>query len=170
MSATAMPTAGAEPRPAGSRPLRARLLVAAIAVSLSAVTLPGPAQAHQTSGGGGGGGGAIGLINESRGANGRSGLAYDGELQAVAQAQADRMAAAGSIWHTSNLGGKLSWGWWAWAENVGYGASVGSVHAAFMNSGYHAANILDRDFNYVGVGVAYGADGMVYVAQVFGAW
>ena len=38
-----------------------------------------------------------------------------------------------------------------------------------MISGYHAANILDPSYNYVGVGVAYGSDGKVYVAQVFGA-
>ena len=69
-----------------------------------------------------------------------------------------------------NLGDELSWGWWTWAENVGRGWSVDGLHHAFMNSSFHSSNILNSSYNYVGVGVAYGWDGRVYVAQVFGAW
>ena len=53
---------------------------------------------------------------------------------------------------------------------MGYGPSARWIHNAFMDSTYHSSNILDPSYNYVGVGVAYGSDGTVYVAQVFGAW
>ena len=113
---------------------------------------------------------AVALINESRGAHGLPGLMPDRELQIIANRQANRMAQSGYIFHSGDLGGRLSWGWWAWSENVGYGPSVRWVHGAFMNSSYHSSNILHSSYNYVGLGVAYGADGNVYVAQVFGAW
>lgn len=161
-------------RPRSVHPLRlmAGIALAGIALALAVVALPGPALAHQPPAGGAAGpsGTAVGLLNESRAANGIAPLAGDPELQGIADRQAGRMAESGSIFHSGDLGGQLSSGWWAWAENVGYGASVGSVHGAFMNSGYHASNILDASYNYVGVGVAYGSDGNVYVAQVFGAW
>ena len=42
---------------------------------------------------------------------------------------------------------------WRWVgENVGYGPDVATVHAAFMNSPAHKANILDRDYTEVGIG------------------
>lgn len=113
---------------------------------------------------------AAGLLNASRADHGLPRLMPDRELQIVANRQANRMAEDGYIYHSGNLGGQLSWGWQAWAENVGYGPSVHWVHGAFMNSGYHASNSLGSSYNYVGVGVAYGSDGKVYVAQVFGAW
>ena len=144
----------------------ARLLFVALALAVSVVCLPsealaGPADDASYS---------VALLNETRWAHGLPELTPDRELQILANRQANRMAEAGYIFHTSDLGGRLSWGWWAWSENVGYGPSVEWVHDAFMNSDYHAANILRRSYNYVGVGVAYGADDKVYVSQVFGAW
>lgn len=138
----------------------------AVIVALSVVALPGRATADPA----GDAGTAAALINESRWNAGLHGLMPDRELQVIANRQANRMAESGSIFHSGDLGGQLSWGWWAWSENVGYGPSVGWIHNAFMNSSYHASNILHSSYNYVGVGVAYGADGLVYVAQVFGAW
>lgn len=146
-----------------SRSSRARLLVVALILALSVVVLPGRAAAGPA-------GDSAWLVNQSRAEYGVHHLTWDHELYVVAQRQAESMADNGYIFHTGDLGGQLSWGWWAWAENVGYGPSVDWIHGAFMNSGYHAANILDPTYNYVGVGVAYGWDGSVYVAQVFGAW
>ncbi len=144
----------------------ARMLLAAVILALSAMVLPqralaGPADDASY---------AVDAINETRWAHGLASLTPDRELQILANRQANQMAQSGHIHHSGDLGAQLSWGWWAWAENVGYGPSVGWVHGAFMNSWYHSANILDPTFNYVGVGVAYGYDGKMYVAQVFGAW
>lgn len=113
---------------------------------------------------------AVWLVNQSRSDQGLPRLLPDRELQVVANRQANDMAASGYIYHSGDLGGRLSWGWQEWAENVGYGPSVDWIHNAFMNSRTHAPNILNPSYNYVGVGVAYGVDGKVYVAQVFGAW
>ena len=154
--------AAIEPR----RISRARTLVVALTLALAVFAAPQSAAADPA----GDAGAAAWLVNQTRADHGLSPLTADYELQVLANRQANRMAESGSIFHTSNLGGRLSWGWQRWAENVGYGPSVGWVHGAFMNSWYHSANILDPSHNYVGVGVAYGGDGNVYVAQVFGTW
>lgn len=152
--------------PEQPRASRVRVVGVAVVVALSVIMLPGRAMADPAEDAGV----AAGILNESRADHGLPRLMPDRELQIVANRQANRMAEDGYIYHSGNLGGQLSWGWQAWAENVGYGPSVHWVHGAFMNSGYHASNSLDPSYNYVGVGVAYGSDGKVYVAQVFGAW
>ena len=143
-----------------------RTLVVAIMLVLAVFAVPQPAAAGPADDASA----AAWLVNQTRADHGLGYLTPDYELQVLANRQANRMAESGSIFHTANLGGQLSWGWQRWAENVGYGPSVGWVHDAFMNSWYHSSNILDPSFNYVGVGVAYGYDGKVYVAQVFGSW
>lgn len=143
-----------------------RMLMIAVIVAASVSALPGRAMAGPADDASY----AVALVNETRWAQGLPELMPDRELQILANRQANRMAASGSIFHSGNLGAELSWGWWAWSENVGYGPSVGWVHDAFMNSSYHSSNILDPSKNYVGVGVAYGGNGKVYVAQIFGAW
>jgi uncharacterized protein YkwD len=143
-----------------------RMLLAALILAASVIGLPRPAIAEPADDASA----AVALINQSRWAAGLSGLSPDRELQIIANRQANRMAEAGYIFHSGDLGAQLSSGWWAWSENVGYGPSVGWVHNAFMNSYRHSSNILGASYNYVGVGVAYGWDGNVYVAEVFGAW
>lgn len=139
--------------------------VTVVALVLAVLVVPGRADAGPS----GDAGFAAGLVNDTRAAHGLGPLTWDWELQVLADRQAGAMAAEGHIYH-SDLGSQLSWGWWGWSENVGYGPSVGWIHGAFLNSPYHAANMLSWSYNYVGVGVAYGRDGSVYVAQVFGAW
>jgi len=143
-----------------------RMVVMAAILSLAVLASPGRAYAGPAADAGV----SVDLVNESRAHNGLAALIPDWELQVVANRQAQQMAGNGYIYHSSDLESQLSWGWRAWAENVGYGSSVGWIHERFMNSGYHAANILHSSYNYIGVGVAYGSDGNVYVAQVFGRW
>ena len=143
-----------------------RMLVVALFLALSVTALAAPAVADATDDASL----SVALVNQSRAAHGLYRLTPDGELQSVAQRHAHRMAEHGYISHSEDLGWDLSWGWWGWAENVGYGPSVSWIHNAFMNSWYHSSNILSASYNHVGVGVAYGSDGRVYVAQVFGAW
>jgi uncharacterized protein YkwD len=52
------------------------------------------------------------------------------------------------------------------AENVGVGYTVYSIHRAFMNSSAHRANILDRRWNGVGVGVV-SSGGRLWVTEIF---
>src|SRR5687768_6817438 len=136
-------------RPRGHR---ARMLVPALLVALSALVLPGPAVADPA----GDASVAADLVNQSRGHHGVHQLMADPELQAVANRHANRMAARGYAFHSGSLGDQLSWGWWAWGENVGSGPAVEAIHAGFLGSHSHAATMLGERYNYVGVGVAYG--------------
>lgn len=148
------------------RARKARLLLVGLLLAISVMSLPTSAVADPADDAGI----EAGLINQARSDYGLSRLAPDRELQVLANRQANRMADAGYVFHTGDLGGALSWGWQGWAENVGYGPSIGWIHDAFMNSWHHSSNILEPSYNYVGVGVAYGYDGNVYVAVVFGSW
>jgi len=106
-----------------------------------------------------------GLINGARASAGLSGYQYSGDLAAVAQGQADRMAAAKRLYHNPNLTTDVkNWQWVG--ENVGYGPDVNTLFSAFMHSPPHRANILDHDFTQVGVG-AVTAGGTIWVSMVF---
>jgi len=56
--------------------------------------------------------------------------------------------------------------WTRWGENVGVGGSVRSIQGAFMDSPPHRANILGH-FRYVGIGVAIGGRGRIWVTVDF---
>lgn len=61
--------------------------------------------------------------------------------------------------------------WRAMGENIAKNFTVAAAEAAFMNEprfeNNHRGNILNPRYNYIGVGIARGADGMVYVTQEF---
>ena len=93
-------------------------------------------------------------INNARGAVGARRLVLDRELSKVARRHAWEMDSKNSLYHTPSS--KLRWRVTRWnhlGENVGAGQTVLSLHQAFMNSPSHRANVLDRDFKHVGVGV-----------------
>ena len=50
---------------------------------------------------------------------------------------------------------------------MGVGYDVNGLMAAFVKSPAHYENIVDPEFNYVGVGVSYGADGRLYTTHDF---
>ena len=104
--------------------------------------------------------------NASRSEAGRSKLVVKGDLVSVARAHSERMADDGTIYHNSNLSKEVGGGWWAIGENVGMGPTCSSLHDAFMDSPGHRANILDKDYNQVGIGVVI-LDETIYVTVVF---
>jgi cysteine-rich secretory family protein len=106
-------------------------------------------------------------INRERAHVGRHSLALKSDLTYIARRHSRRMAADGTIYHNDNLGNEIPGRWYAAGENVGMGPDCQSIHDAFMASPGHKANILDRDYNQVGVGVAMGDDGTVYVTEDF---
>jgi hypothetical protein len=89
-----------------------------------------------------------------------------GDLVDVARRHAARMAAEGRLHHNPSLGSEVQ-DWEAVGENVGVGASVDDIHRAFMASASHRHAILSTAFTEVGLGVAFGPDGRLWVAQVF---
>jgi len=141
------------------RRLASLLVTTAVAVGGLAVTAPAAHASTEESQ-------FTSLANSERSSRGLRSYSVASDLVAVARRHAQRMAAAGKIWHNPNLGSEVS-GWQAVGENVGMGGSASSIHQAFMNSAAHRANILDGDFTQVGMGTARDSKGVLYVTQVF---
>lgn len=107
----------------------------------------------------------VAKINAARVAAGLRAYAVRSDLTAVAQAQAARMATRNTLYHNPNLRTDVkNWQWVG--ENVGYGPDALTLHAAFMASPGHRANILDHDFTEVGVGYVV-SGGRLWAAEVF---
>ncbi len=77
------------------------------------------------------------------------------------------MAAQGRIYHSSSLSSGISGGWSSLGENVGMGGSVSHIESMFEASSAHRDNLLNPSFTQIGVGVASGSDGTLYVTEVF---
>jgi uncharacterized protein YkwD len=134
------------------RVVRAGLIAVALAALLTSCFSPARGE-------------ALRLLNQDRTSRGIPALGSHGQLDAKAQAWAERLARENRLYH-SNLSSGITACWRSLGENVGYGSSVAQVQAAFMNSSGHRANILNRSFDRVGVGVAYNGS-RVYTVQVF---
>lgn len=105
-------------------------------------------------------------IAQERAGAGLASLRVAGDLAEVATRHAQRMASEGRLYHNPSMTSEVS-GWQRLTENVGTGPAVDEVHAAFMASSSHRANILDDRVTEVGVGVVRDADGRLWVSQVF---
>ena len=110
----------------------------------------------------------VSQINSSRRAAGRSGVVADQAATSKAQRWAQHMASTGRLEHSGG-GSRLDPSglprWCAVAENVGKGSDTIAVHAAFMRSSAHRANILGG-YNRVGTGVVR-KNGTVWVVHIF---
>ena len=104
-------------------------------------------------------------MNADRTASGLRALPTHGQLNAKAQAWAEKLARDGRLSH-SNLSSGVPSCWRSLGENVGYGSSAAVVQDAYMRSTGHRNNILASKWKYVGVGFAT-AGGRVYTVQVF---
>lgn len=105
-------------------------------------------------------------LNEVRAAVGLAEFTRSPELDAKAQAQADRMAKRATIFHSSNLASGVTEGWTSIGENVALAGSVDEAQRALEASPGHYANMVNPLFNNVGIGVTV-RNGVTYVVQVF---
>ena len=105
-------------------------------------------------------------INDLRASQGLGTLSVNSELTGMARDWASQMAAASAISHRTNLADASPSDWQKVGENVGVGGSVDTLHAAFVASPGHYANLVDPAFQEVGVGVVE-VDGIIYVAENF---
>ena len=112
-----------------------------------------------------GAGDFVSLTNSARADHGASRLAVSSDLASVAQRQAQRMADKGELFHNPKLASDVH-NWQKIGENVGYGPDASSIQNAFMHSAGHRANILDKAFTQIGVGVVV-KQGVVWVSVVF---
>jgi uncharacterized protein YkwD len=117
-------------------------------VAIAVVALAGCLSADQTT--------VADQVNASRKDVRLAALNADSAAMAKAQAWSEHMATTGVLEHSGG-GTKVSTTgltkWCAVGENVGYGPSLDRIHAAFMASAPHKANILGR-YDRVGTGVA----------------
>ncbi|HVM11080.1 MAG TPA: CAP domain-containing protein [Actinomycetota bacterium] len=107
------------------------------------------------------------LINGERAPRGLVRLRAHSALNKVAQSHTREMASANRLYHNGSLAHDLRHvNWSILGENVGVGSTLYSLHRAFMNSSGHRANILNRRFRRVGIGVVR-ARGRTWVTVVF---
>lgn len=109
----------------------------------------------------------VSRINSLRASKGLSQLQVSGELTGVARNWTEQMVQAGQISHNPNLGSQVSGDWTKLGENVGVGYDVDGLMQAFINSAAHYKNLVDPDWNYVGVGVVMAPDGRMYTTHNF---
>jgi uncharacterized protein YkwD len=111
--------------------------------------------------------------NGLRSSRGVPGLADHDALNAKAEGWAQQMAATGVLAHSQIQQGLEGLPWRALGENVGVSVptsdTLRGVHDAFVASQEHRRNLLDPTYTHMGVGVAVGPDGRVWVAEVFAA-
>src|ERR1700690_2553453 len=98
-------------------------------------------------------------VNQARRARGLAPLRWNKALATAARGHAEMMAERGSAEHNfagepglparvKRAGASFHW----LSENVAQGASPQSIHAQFLKSAKHYANILDRDMDSIGIG------------------
>ena len=91
--------------------------------------------------------------NTARVSAGLPALTENAQLDAVAQAWANKLAVAGVLSHNPALRTQVA-SWTVLGENVGMAGDVPTVQAAFMHSPEHKANVLDPRYTQMGVGSA----------------
>ncbi len=111
-------------------------------------------------------------IDAARGAEGLTRLSRDRRLDALAAEHAQRMARRGRAAHDAGDGepdARVSAVLDAdlVGENVARASSVAAAHRALWASPSHRENLLSSRFTRLGVGVARGVDGTVFVAELF---
>ena len=147
----------------GTRKLLGAVFGAVLVAALLVLANPVPANAADS----GAEAQFVARINSIRQSKGLGPLAVYGELHSVARDWTDQMVANGGISHNPNLASQVSANWTKLGENVGVGNDVDSLMTAFVNSPAHYKNITDPAYNYIGVGVSYGADGRMYTTHDF---
>ncbi|MGH9402083.1 MAG: CAP domain-containing protein, partial [Terriglobia bacterium] len=105
-------------------------------------------------------------------------LKWDSRLAEAALKHSEEMATRHYFSHVDPNGDtpvdrvtRLGVQWRAMGENIAKNFTVPAAEEAFMNEprfeNNHRGNILNPQYNYIGVGIVYGSDGMVYVTQEF---
>lgn len=107
-------------------------------------------------------------INEARDKRGARELGMKKFLVRAARQHSRQMASTGQLVHSTDLasyaGGR---DWSILGENIGYGPSMTVLYEAFMDSPPHRKNQLNKRYSYVGVGMALGDDGRIWVTVLF---
>ncbi|WP_435260642.1 CAP domain-containing protein [Streptomyces sp. 1222.5] len=117
----------------------------------------------------------IALVNAERAEAGCGPVKANAQLTKAAQAYTDTMAASGHFSHVGADGSTLSsrvaaagYHMKTVGENIAYGQpNAAAVMDAWMNSPGHRGNILNCDFQDIGVGIGFGT-GTIWWTEDFG--
>jgi uncharacterized protein YkwD len=115
----------------------------------------------------------LAAVNRARGAQGLAALKWNEALAVAAHRHAALMAQHGAAAHgfpgepalasrVTQAGAHFVW----LSENVIQGSSVETIHAEFLRSPNHRANMLDSDMDSIGVGVVE-RGGQLFVVEDF---
>jgi uncharacterized protein YkwD len=107
-------------------------------------------------------------INDARDKRGARKLGMRKFLVRAARRHSRWMADTGQLVHSTDLAsyaGNRDWN--ILGENIGYGPSMDVLHDAFMDSPPHRKNELNRRYKKIGVGMAVGDDGRIWVTVLF---
>ncbi len=143
--------------------LRRMLGTALVAVTAVSLTAMEPANAST----GGDELSFVAKLNDMRVAQGLRPLETRGALFDMARSWSGHMLAAGGISHNPNMAAQAPGNWAKLGENVGMGMDVQGLHDAFVASPSHYRNMVDGQFDAVGVGVVHRGDGMIFVTVNF---
>ena len=119
----------------------------------------------------------LSLVNEERAKVGADPLQIDQQLDQAADLHSQDQASMNTMSHTgsngSDMGSRVQDTGYQYStagENVAAGyPDAEAVMAGWMGSDGHRENILDPNFEDLGVGYSVGDDGNAYWTQVFGA-
>lgn len=115
--------------------------------------------------------------NKARTAAGLPALTSNSLLNSSAQTKANDMAKNNYFAHNAQSGAKF----WTLIDAVGYkymhaGENLGLKFAtapgllkAWLNSPTHRANIMNANYDEIGIGIAYGSNGSSYVTAHYGS-
>ncbi len=117
---------------------------------------------------------AVELLNADRAKNGLSALKTNSQLTSLAGSYAQDMIDRNFFAHNNPEGQtpfdrmkNAGVGYTYAGENLAINNNVTAAQTAFMNSSGHKANILNKNYTEVGVGVRYNSNGSAYVVQEF---
>lgn len=139
---------------------RIRRAVAALGLS-AVVATSGCLSAEQSS--------VASMVNGSRSQSNLRRLQDHAGLDAKAQRWAEHLSRVCRLSHSQLASGAPA-GWQRLGENVGYGPTIQRVHDAYLKSEGHRHNIMDRGFNNLGTGAAWGTCNgkrTIFTVQVF---
>lgn len=114
------------------------------------------------------------LLSNDRIANGLPALTLDPELSRIARIKSQDMRDNRYFAHESPTYGnvrdmlrRFGYSFAGAGENIAHHANVTKAQAAFMSSEGHRRNILSTAWTKAGIGIAYDAQGYIYLTQIF---